>query len=127
MRHVLPRRRIVQCFGQSEIENFHRAVNADLDIRRLQIAMDDPLLVRCFEAVRDLPGDRQRFIEGNRSPGDALRQILANHQLHDERMGPVRVVESVDLRDVGMVERRQHLRFSVEARQSIRVVGEDVR
>ena len=42
-------------------------------------------------------------------------------------MDPVRVLESVDVRDVGMVERRQHLRFAVEARQSLRVVGEDVR
>ena len=38
-------------------------------------------------------------------------------------MHPVRVFEAVDVRDVGMVERRQHLRFAVEARQALRVVA----
>ena len=29
--------------------------------------------------------------------------------------------------DVGMIERRQHLRFTVEPRQSLRIAGEHVR
>ena len=85
-----------------------------------------PCSCAASRAVRDLPGDRQRLIERHRSV-DAVWQVLARHQLHDERMGPVRVLESVDLRDLRMVERRQHLRFAVESRQSLRVVGEDVR
>ena len=39
----------------------------DLDVRRLQIAVDDPLLVRRFERFGDLPRDRQRLVERNRA------------------------------------------------------------
>ena len=40
---------------------------AHLDVRRLQIAMDDALLVRRFERLGDLPRDRQRFVERHRA------------------------------------------------------------
>ena len=39
---------------------------SDLDIRRLQVAMDDALLVRGLERFGDLWRDRQRVIDGNR-------------------------------------------------------------
>jgi hypothetical protein len=34
--------------------------------------MDDPLLVRRSERLRDLPGDRECFVERNRTAGNAL-------------------------------------------------------
>jgi hypothetical protein len=34
--------------------------------------------------------------------------------------------ESVNMGDVGVIERRQHLRFTVEPRQSLRIAGEHV-
>ncbi len=39
------------------------AVVAHLDVRGLQIAMDDALLMRGFEGLGDLPRDRQRLVE----------------------------------------------------------------
>ena len=42
--------------GEPEIENLHAAVAGDEDVLRLQIAVDDPLLVRGGETVRDLDG-----------------------------------------------------------------------
>jgi hypothetical protein len=36
---------------------------SQLDVRRLEIAMDDALLVRRFERVGDLSCDRQRLVE----------------------------------------------------------------
>ena len=44
----------------------------DLDVGRLQIAMDDALLVRRLERVGDLPRDRQRVVDRQRPRGDAL-------------------------------------------------------
>ena len=41
-----------QRFRQPEVQNLHRAVGADLDVRGLEIAMDDALLVRRFERLR---------------------------------------------------------------------------
>jgi hypothetical protein len=82
--------------------------------------MDDALLVRRFERFSDLFGNRQRFIDGQRALRDALGQRRAFHQLHDDGV----VFESVDRGDVGMIQRRQHLRFSLETRQVVRIVGE---
>ena len=39
---------------EAEVEHLHRAVGADLDVRGLQIAMDDALLVRGLERLGDL-------------------------------------------------------------------------
>ncbi len=50
-------------FGETEIQHLHRAVRAHLDVGGLQIAMDDPLLVRGFERFGNLPGDRQHLVE----------------------------------------------------------------
>ena len=44
----------LQRLRQTEVEHLHRAVGADLDVGRLQIAMDDALLVRGFERLGDL-------------------------------------------------------------------------
>ena len=55
---------------QAEVEHLHRAVGADLDVRRLEIAMDDALLVRRFERLGDLLRDRQRLGDGNRAARD---------------------------------------------------------
>ena len=59
----------IQRFGETEVEHLHRAVGADFDVRGLQIAMDDALLVRGFERVGDLLRDRQRL--GERRSGRA--------------------------------------------------------
>ena len=45
------------------------------------------------------------------------------HQLHDERVCRPGILEAVDLCDVRMVERGQHLRFTVKAREPIRIAG----
>ena len=71
-------------FRQAEVEHLHRAVAAHLDVRGLQIAVDDPLLVRGFERLGDLLRDGQRVVERHGSARDALRQIVAFDELHHE-------------------------------------------
>ena len=44
----------VEGLRQPEVQHLHRAVLADLDVRRLQVPMNDPLLVRGFEGLGDL-------------------------------------------------------------------------
>ena len=45
-----------ECFRQSKIENLDRARRRDLNVRRLQVAMDDSLLMRRFQRFGDLAG-----------------------------------------------------------------------
>jgi hypothetical protein len=47
--------------------------------------MDDAVLVRRFERVRDLARDRERLVNGNPSAGDALGERRSFDQFQRER------------------------------------------
>ena len=66
--------------------------------------MDDPLLVRRFECLGDLPRNGQRFIERDRVPRDPLREIVAFDEFHHEGVCATRLLEPVNRGDVGMVQ-----------------------
>ena len=83
--------------------------------------MNDSLLVRGFERIRDLLRDRQGFVERNRSPRDALRQVVAFDEFHDEGGDVGCLLEAIDGPDVRMVESREHFGFALEARQTLRI------
>src|SRR5437899_2500155 len=69
---------------QSEVENFGIAIRRQFDIGRLEIAMNESLLMRRLKRLRDLHGDRDGFLRRQRALGDALRQRGAFEQFHDE-------------------------------------------
>ncbi len=48
--------------------------------------MDDPLLVGGFERFGDLPRNRERFVDGNRSECDAIGKRRSLDELEDERL-----------------------------------------
>ena len=50
-------------FASPKSSTFTVPSESDFDVRGLEVAMDDALLVRRFEGVRDLLGDGQRFVE----------------------------------------------------------------
>jgi hypothetical protein len=114
----------------TEIEHLHGAVGAHLDVGGLEIAMDDALFVGSFEGIGDLFGDRDdvggRHCAVARNDG---REIVAVDELHDERQPRARLilasacsrraVESVDRGDVRVVQRREHLRFALEAPDAV--------
>ena len=66
--------------------------------------MNDPLLVRRLERLGNLLRDRQRLVERDRSARDALREILALDQFHDEGAHPGGFFKAVDVRNVGVIE-----------------------
>ena len=57
--------------------------------------------MRVFEGLGDLPGDGQRLLDRQRPLPDALRQRRTFDQFQHERV----VLQAIDRRDVGMVER----------------------
>lgn len=63
---------LVERLREAEIEHLHCAVAAHPDVRGLEIAMDDPLLVCGFECLGDLRGDGQRFVERHRTARQTL-------------------------------------------------------
>jgi hypothetical protein len=122
-----PRRRLDR-FREPEIQHLHRAIVADLDIRWLQIAMDDARLVGRLERVDDLAGDRDRI--GDRQGAarfEHLGERDAGNQFHDQGTHVTGVLDAVDMRDVGMVEGGECLRLALEASEAIGVTRERVR
>ena len=61
----------------------------------------------------------QRLVERKRPVLEALGEGRPFDQFHDERA----IFHAVDRGDVGMVQRRQHLRLAREARQAVGVLA----
>ena len=113
-------------FCQSEVQYFDRAVPTNLDVGRLQIAVDDALFVRGFERVGDLPGNRKGLRHRQGPTRDDRGELVALNQLHDERRGPGsarRALDPIDLRNVGMVQGGQRLGLACKARDALGIAG----
>ncbi len=74
-----------------------------------------------LEGVGDLAGNRQRFVEPNRTVRDPVRQRVALDELEHDRRHAVGLFEPVDRADVWMVDAGQQLRLAVKSRESIGV------
>src|SRR5438094_5579454 len=124
----------VKSFRKTEIEHLDRTVLGDLDIGRLEIAMDDPALVRGIERVGKLSRDRERLLQRNRTAHDPLREILTIDELHDDArrtapvpdVGLVQPFDPVHVRDIRMIQRSQHDGFALEAGETIGIASDRV-
>ena len=83
--------------------------------------MDDPVRVGRVEGVGDLPRDRERLVDGDATADDAIGQRLAVNELHHQRPGTGGFLEAIDMRDVRVIQRREHLCLALESGQAIRV------
>jgi hypothetical protein len=83
--------------------------------------VNDALLVRHLERLGDLPCRRQRLVQGDWTALESLRQVLPWHQLHHEGTNPAALLETVDVRDVGVIQGGESLRLTREPRKSLRV------
>ena len=112
--------------GQAEIEHLDLAVRRDLDVGRLQIAVDDPR--SCAASSPSASGSAMRSASaiGNRTPREADRQILAFDEFHDERTTAAGFLEPVDRRDRRMTERGQDLRLPLKSGHAVVVIREGV-
>ena len=83
--------------------------------------MDDALLVRRFKSFGALRGNREGLIHRDRALGDPVGESRPLNQLQDQRAGVALLLQPVDMPDIGVVQRREHLRLALKARQPIRV------
>ena len=72
---------------------------------------------------RRLLRDRERFIDWNRPALDALRQRLSPTSSITRNSGPP-VLDAVNGRDVGMIQRCQYARFALETRDAFGIMRE---
>jgi hypothetical protein len=77
--------------------------------------MDDAAVVGRFESRRDLAGDRQGLVDGQRTIEKTIGEGRPFNKFQNERLDTVRFFESVNSRNVRMIERRKHLGFALQA------------
>ena len=85
-----------KCFSKAEVENLNRLVGRKFNVGRLQIAMNNPALMRVFESLSDLPRDRQCLVQLNRASCQPLRQRGTFDQFHNQSSNVIGLFETVD-------------------------------
>ena len=96
----------------------------DKDVRRLDVAVNDPLCMGGVERVRDLDGKRENEFGFHRTPGDPMLQRHAIQELHGDERLPVLIVNFVDGADVGVVQSGSRLCLAPKTRQRLRVMSD---
>ena len=106
--------------GETEVEDLDAAVDGDEDVLWLQVTMDDALLVRGGQAMRDLNGVLDRLASGQRAGIETLTQRGAFEQLRDDVGRALMLTDIVDRQNVRMIQRRRRARLSLEPLEVVR-------
>ncbi len=116
--------RRVHRLGEAEVEDLDLSVGRELHVGGLEVAVDDPLLVRGLERLGDLPRDGEGLVERERAALQPFGEVFALDELHDEGADAARLLEAVDRGDVGVLQLGEDLRLALEAREAVGVRGE---
>src|SRR6516162_4902465 len=103
-------------------QTYDRDLHGERDVRRLQIPVDDALLMGGFERLGDLLGNAEGVINRDGAASDSLIQALAVNEFEHEELRAVGFFEAVDLRDVRVIERRENLGFTTESGDALGIV-----
>ena len=76
----------VEDLREAEVEDLRASVRRDLHVRGLEVAVDDPFLVCRLQRLGDLPGVGEGFFEWKRAGQDALGEVVALDELHDQEV-----------------------------------------
>jgi hypothetical protein len=101
---------ITQLLCQAEVEHLHSRLG-DHDVARLQVAMNDALVVRAAKSAGDLEAVLQDLLGRKRALAQTCSECLPLDKLHDEVIGP----DIIERADVRMIERGNRMRLAVEA------------
>ncbi len=108
--------------GHAEIQDFHQTVGADENVRRLDVPVDDSVLVGEMQTLARLDGDVQEL-----SVGPALvglhhgLQVGPVEQLHDNVRRLLLLAQLEDGDDVGVPQAAGRLGLGVETLAELRV------
>ena len=108
----------------SEVEDLGVTAARDDDVRGLDVAVDDLLVVRGLERVGELDGEVERIVQGKGALPNPRLEGLALDVLHGDERLAVALADLVDLADVGVIERSGGARFAKEPLASVVVLLE---
>ena len=109
--------------GDPEVDELGRALRVEEDVPRLQVAVQDPALVHVGQPARELRHDPGRLDERERPLLlQAVGQVAALGQVHDEERGAAALARREDAHDVGVaVGRGLRDALAAEALDGLRV------
>jgi len=81
---------------QAEIGHLHATPAVQQDVLRLDVAMDDALVVGELGRIANVRHDDQRLARRNAAARQKLPQVHAIHIFHQEEIQPVRAAEVVN-------------------------------
>ena len=110
--------------GEAEVEQLRAPLVRHEDVLRLQVPVNDPLLVRRGQSLCDLRGEVDRLAGAKRALPEAYAQRLAFEELHDGVRGLAVPPEIVDGEDVRVREGRNRAGLALEAGQRLGVARE---
>lgn len=113
--------------GEAEIQDLDVPVAGKEDVRRLEVAMDHPLVVGGAEPASDLDGVVYGLAGRQRAGVEALAQRFALEQLDDDIRRALMGSEVVDRDEIRMAQHPRRPGFLLEAAQAVRVLGESGR
>ena len=114
----------IECLRQTEVEHLDRAVRSHLDVGGLQITMNDSLSCAASSASAICLAIGRASSSGNAPSDDAIGQCRPFDEFHHQRGRSGGVFESVDVRDVRMIQRGEDLGFATEPCQPLWVMRE---
>ena len=104
----------------AEVGNLHPPALVEQQIRRLDVAMNDAVLVRVLQRVAQRRDDSEGFLRRELLGLQQLAQVHAIHELHEEEIKPPRLPEIINGDDVGMIQGREGVGL---ARESLGELG----
>ena len=107
---------VVEGFRNAEVRQLHPTVWSHQDVCRLDVAMDDAVLMGVAKRLRDLDGNLECIIDGDRPAAIEDRaEVLTLNQLHDDCVGLDRCDRVKDGHNAGVREPCRRLCFATEA------------
>ena len=94
----------LRVFGDAEVEDFDEAIRAHHDVLRLDVAVDDPSLMRRGQGAGDLQRDVERVGEPKPPAPHTPAQGNAVNELGGDEVSAAHVTDLVDGDDVRMVK-----------------------
>ena len=99
----------------AEIQDFGVAPAGDKNICRLDVAVDDALRVGSVQSISDLDGQIEHRLNFQGLAANSAPKRLALQQLHSKENSPLGLVDLVNGADVGMIQCRSSLGFTLKS------------
>ncbi len=80
--------------------------------------------MRGFETSGDLDEKRDGLIDWYRSTSGSICECLTFNQLHSQELPSIGLLEPIERGDIGVIQLREQLRFTLEPIQTLFVAGE---